>query len=51
MTLQEREHTLAELRKMEAVRSFLLDGGAVDADGFVDFMSEIIVHDNIDKLL
>lgn len=40
-TMQEREHTLTELRKMEAVRSFLLDGGAVDADGFVDFMSEI----------
>ena len=40
-TMQEREHTLAELRKMESVRNFLLDGGAVDADGFVDFMSEI----------
>ena len=40
-TMQEREHTLAELRKMEAVRQFLLDGGAIDADGFTDFMSEI----------
>ena len=39
--MQEREHTLAELRKMEAVRQFLLDGGAIDADGFTDFMSEI----------
>lgn len=40
-TMQEREHTLAELRKMEMVRNFLLNGGAIDADGFVDFMSEI----------
>lgn len=40
-TMQEREHTLAELNKMEAVRSFLLSGGAVDAEGFEDFLSEI----------
>ena len=40
-TMQEREHTLAELRKMEAVRQFLLDGGAIDTDGFTDYMSEI----------
>lgn len=40
-TMQEREHTLAEINKMEAVRKFLLDNGAVDADGFVDFLSEI----------
>lgn len=40
-TMQEREHTLAELRKMEIVRNFLLQGGAIDADGFIDYMSEI----------
>lgn len=40
-TMQEREHTLAQLKKMESVRQFLLDGGAIDADGFEDFLSEI----------
>jgi len=40
-TMQEREHTLLELKKMGAVRQLLLDGGAIDADGFVDFMSEM----------
>lgn len=40
LTMQEREHTLAELRKMEMVRNFLLNEGAIDADGFVEFMSD-----------
>lgn len=40
-TMQEREHTLAELNKMEAVRNFLIGGGAIDADGFIDYLSEI----------
>lgn len=40
-TMQERVHTLAELKKMEMVRQFLLDGGAIDADGFEDFMAEM----------
>ena len=40
-TMQEREHTLAELNKMEQVRNFLLAGGAIDAEGFVDYLSEI----------
>lgn len=40
-TMQEREHTLAELTKMEKVRSYLLSGGAIDAGGFMDFLSEI----------
>lgn len=40
-TMQERAHTLAELNKMETVRNFLIDGGAIDADGFIDYMSEI----------
>jgi hypothetical protein len=39
-TMQEREHTLAELNKMELVRNFLLQGGAIDAEGFVEFLSE-----------
>ena len=37
----EREHTLAELSKMEQVRNYLIDNQAVDADGFVDFLSEL----------
>ena len=40
-TMQEREHTLIELKKMENVRQFLLDGGAIDADGFTELTSEI----------
>ena len=40
-TMQEREHTLAELNKMELVRNFLLGGDAIDADGFIDYLSEI----------
>lgn len=40
-TMQEREHTLAELNKMELVCNFLLNGGAIDAEGFVDYLSEI----------
>ncbi len=40
-TMQEREHTLAELQKMEQVRNFLLEGGAIDTDGFVELLSEL----------
>ncbi|MGN1236352.1 MAG: hypothetical protein ACI4TS_02790 [Bacteroidaceae bacterium] len=40
-TMQEREHTLVELKKLETVRNYLLQGGAIDTDGLVDFMSEI----------
>ena len=40
-TMQEREHTLRELNKMETVRNFLINEGAIDADGFVDYLSEI----------
>lgn len=40
-TMQERAHTLAELKHMEIVRQFLIDSGAIDADGFEDFMAEI----------
>lgn len=41
-TMQEREHTLRELGKMEQVRNFLLDHGVVDKDAFVDYMSELL---------
>ena len=40
-TMQEREHTLKELDKMEQVRNYLISNQAIDADGFVDFLSEI----------
>ena len=40
-TMQEREHTLQELTKMEMVRSHLLKNNIFDKDSFVDFMSEL----------
>jgi hypothetical protein len=40
-TMQERKHTLVELNKMEQVRNFLLNEGAIDADGFVELLSEL----------
>ena len=40
-TMQEREHTLQELGKMEKVRNFLLEQGIVDRDAFIDYMSEL----------
>ena len=40
-TMQEREHTLRELNKMEYVRNFLINEGAIDADGLVDYLAEI----------
>ena len=39
-TMQEREHTLAELHKMELVRQFLLNENIVDDAGFIDYLSE-----------
>lgn len=38
-TMQEREHTLKELQKMERVRQFLLNENIVDEDGFADYLS------------
>jgi hypothetical protein len=38
--MQEREHTLKELQKMEQVRDLLMDKGVVDADGFEDYVNE-----------
>ena len=40
-TMQEREHTLNELNKMEQVRNSLINNQAIDADGFMDFLSEL----------
>lgn len=40
-TMQEREHTLNELNKMERVRNYLIQSNAIDFDGFDDFLSEM----------
>lgn len=40
-TMQEREHTLAELTKMEQVRNYLIEESVIDANGFVDLLTEI----------
>lgn len=39
-TMQEREHTLQELYKLEMVRRFLLEEGIVDNEGFIEYLSE-----------
>ncbi len=38
--LQEREHTLNELEKMENIRQYLVANGVVDDDSFIDFIKE-----------
>lgn len=40
-TMQEREHTLNELRKMETVRNHLIEEGVIDVNSFGDYISEI----------
>lgn len=40
-TMQEREHTLKELKKIEKVRRYLLDANVIDEDGFTDYMNEL----------
>lgn len=40
-TMQEREHTLAELAKLEKVRQFLLDEHIIDDDSFIDYLKEL----------
>ena len=40
-TIQEREHTLKESNKIELVRNSPISYRAIDADGFVDFLSEL----------
>ena len=39
-TMQEREHTLKELEKMEKVRQYLVANGVIDDDSFVEFINE-----------
>lgn len=38
-TMQERSHTLKELKIMEIMRNDLIDNGVTDLDGFVDFQN------------
>ena len=40
-TMQEREHTLQELEKMEKVRNFLISEGVFDEDSFTDYKKEV----------
>ena len=40
-TMQEREHTLLELARMEKVRSFLIDNDISDVDSFNDYLNEL----------
>ena len=40
-TMQEREHTLVELARMEKVRSFLIDHDILDSDSFSDYLYEL----------
>lgn len=39
-TMQEREHTLKELYRMEKVRQYLLSENVIDADGFNEMINE-----------
>lgn len=40
-TMQEREHTLVELARMEKVRRFLLENNVSDMDSFNDYLREL----------
>ena len=40
-TMQEREHTLQELVKMEKVRNFLIREHVFDEDSFTDYQQEV----------
>ena len=40
-TMQEREHTLQELEKMEKVRNFLIQEHVFDEDSFTDYQKEV----------
>ena len=37
-TMQERQHTLDELKKMDSVRTFLLNENIFDAEGLADYL-------------
>ena len=38
--MEEREHTLNELKKLEFVRNFLIEEGAYDIEGFYDLVND-----------
>ena len=40
-TMQEREHTAAELAKIEKVRNFLLDENIIDDESFIEYIAEL----------
>lgn len=40
--MQEREHTLKELEKLEKVRQYFVANGIIDEDSFIDFMNESV---------
>ena len=40
-TMHEREHTAAELVRIEKVRNFLLDEKIIDDDSFIDYIAEL----------
>ena len=40
-TMQEREHTLEELRRLEMVRNMLIGEGVTDLEGFSDFVENM----------
>lgn len=40
-TMQEREHTLTELTKMEKVRQFLLNEHIIDDESFTEYLNEL----------
>ena len=39
-TMQEREHTLRELEKMEQIRQYLVANNVIDDDSFIDLLKE-----------
>lgn len=41
-TMQEREHTLIELARMEKVRRYMIDNQIIDMDSFKDYLTELI---------
>lgn len=41
LKMDEREHTIEELKKLERVRTFLLNENIIDDDGFLEYMSTI----------
>ena len=42
LRMDEREHTKAELAKMEKVRRYLLDENIIDDEGFIDYVNTLI---------